>query len=211
MPMWPFLLSTGVGAAPATVTPTPVAPPVSCPTSMAALALPGWIDAADGRLQSKHLVVVLKGARRVFRSQGGRLLRVDGMAACWPMGLGPTPIGHKYSEGDGKTPQGWYRSSDKPWSSFYGAIAVHYPNADDAKAALADGRINAATASQITQALTTHKKPPQTTPLGGEILIHGGGAASDWTLGCIAMDNPDLDQLRASLPADQVTDVLVLP
>ncbi len=53
-------------------------------------------------------------------------------------------------------------------------------------------------------------KPPQQTLLGGEILIHGGGSATDWTLGCIAMENTDIDALRAGLPPSMKTDVLIL-
>ena len=47
--------------------------------------------------------------------------------------------------------------------------------------------------------------------MGGEILLHGGGGQSDWTLGCIAMDNDQLDILRAELPRDMKTTVLILP
>ena len=32
--------------------------------------------------------------------------------------LGFSPTGHKEVQGDGKTPEGWYRASDKPWSTF---------------------------------------------------------------------------------------------
>jgi murein L,D-transpeptidase YafK len=196
---------------PPEVSPPAVAPTISCPSSVAALALPDWANAADIRLQSKGLIVVLKGARRIFRTQAGEILRVGGKPACWPVGLGPNPTGHKQAEGDGKTPEGWYRSSDKPWSSFYKAIAVHYPNTTDAQKAQAEGRLDAQTVAQVRHAIRADRKPPQTTPVGGEILIHGGGGSTDWTLGCIAMDNASLDTLRSTLSSDMVTDVLILP
>ena len=66
-------------------------------------------------------------------------------------------------------------------------------------------------ANQTVRALAADQKPPQTTPVGGEILIHGGGNQADWTLGCIALANPDIDALRATLPRSMVTDVLILP
>jgi len=138
-------------------------------------------------------------------------MRANGATACWKMGLGPAPVGHKLREGDGKTPEGWYRTSDKPWSQWYAAIAVHYPNRRDASAAHADGRLTADQASRTVRALAAGLKPPQTTPVGGEILIHGGGSQADWTLGCIAMANRDIDALRATLPRSMVTDVLILP
>ena len=153
----------------------------------------------------------MKKARRVFRMSRGQLLVQDGKPACWMMGLGFTPEGHKRIEGDGKTPEGFYRSSDKPSSRFYAAIAIHYPNKNDARVALQDGRIDSTTHDRILQSLNTDQKPPQKTAMGGEILIHGGGGSTDWTLGCIAMDNPHLDALRDSLPSNMVTDVLILP
>ena len=37
--------------------------------------------------------------------------------------------------------------------------------------------------------------PPWNTSLGGEIMIHGHGSETDWTLGCIAVDNEVMDIL----------------
>lgn len=185
-----------------------VGSPPACPSSVGALA---GIDPADSRLHGDHLIVVMKSARRIMRFRNGALMRTHGGAACWTMGLGPEPVGHKLREGDGKTPEGWYRTSDKPWSQWYAAIAVHYPNRRDATAAQADGRMTAGQAAQTARALAADRKPPQTTPVGGEILIHGGGNQADWTLGCIALSNPDIDALRATLPPSMVTDVLILP
>ena len=110
-----------------------------------------------------------------------------------------------------RTPEGWYRTSDKPSSRWYGAISVHYPNADDAKRGLAAKAISQATYRRIVGALAAGIKPPQRTALGGEILIHGGGSATDWTLGCVAMDNPRLDLVRNTLPAGLRADMLILP
>ena len=88
---------------------------------------------------------------------------------------------------------------------------MHYPNALDAEKGLGEGRIDAATERSIRTALSSDRKPPQSTPLGGEILLHGGGSGSDWTLGCVAMENEDIDALRALLPVDLRVDVVVLP
>ena len=182
--------------------------PSACPSTVRALE---GIDPYDSRLLGDHLIVVMKSARRIMRFRNGALMRTNGAAACWMMGLGNAPVGHKMREGDGKTPEGWYRTSDKPWSQWYAAIAVHYPNRRDAVAAHADGRLTADQARQAVRALAEGQKPPQTTPIGGEILIHGGGSHADWTLGCIAMANPDIDALRATLPRSMVTEVLILP
>jgi lipoprotein-anchoring transpeptidase ErfK/SrfK len=45
------------------------------------------------------------------------------------------------------------------------------------------------------RALKTKKTPPQNTALGGDIYIHGNGAGSDWTWGCVALENEDIREL----------------
>jgi len=140
------------------------------------------------------------------------MLYDDGkLELCFRVGLGFAPTGHKAVEGDGKTPEGWYRTSDKPWSSFENAIAIHYPNEDDARAAATDGRIAKKTRDKIVAELRAGRVPPQYTKLGGAVLIHGGGGTTDWTLGCVALDDTDLVTLRASLGRGMRTNVLVLP
>jgi murein L,D-transpeptidase YafK len=135
-----------------------------------------------------------------------------GVPACWPAALAlDYPAGQKQREGDRKTPEGWYRTSDKPTSQFYGAIAVHYPNVQDADAGLARGQITKARRDAISSADARGTKPPQYSSLGGEILVHGGGNFPDWTLGCVALENADLDRLRGLLPAGMKTDILILP
>ncbi len=184
------------------------AEPPACPATVSALPVPPAL--ADERLMGASTLVVSKAARRIARYADGSLV------GCWTIGLAMSADGDAWSgtktrRGDRKTPEGWYRTSDKPWSSFYGAIALHYPERRDADAGLAAGRIDASTHARIVEALEARRKPPQDTPLGGEILIHGGGGDSDWTLGCVALDDDDLDRLRATLPKSMRTDVLVLP
>lgn len=211
---------------PPAVAPAPAAPVVEaaaapvaeagCPATTAALPPDPRVSAQDPRLQGQALVVVFKGARRVGVYRGGALAQTAAQEpACWRMALAYDPsaadAGPKERQGDLRTPEGWYRSSDKPWSQFYGAIAVHYPNADDAARGLAEGLITQAQHDAILRALARDQKPPQETRLGGEILLHGGGSLIGWTLGCVALDNPDLDALRALLPSTLRTDVLLLP
>ena len=180
-----------------------------CPTTAAALAAahPRQLAAEDARLHGSGLIVIRKAARRILHFSEGQLLE----DSCWPIGLGFAPEQHKLVEGDGRTPEGWYRTSDKPWSQYYSAIAIHYPSESDAIIAEGDGRIDVATRQRIVRALQRDDKPPQTTPMGGEILIHGGGSSSDWTLGCIAMDNESIDRMRTQMPPSMHTDVLILP
>ena len=183
--------------------------PEGCPKQLAEVV--GSEFKGDPRLLDEHLIVVAKSARRIMRYSQGSLLRdKDGRPLCFKMGLGFAPTGHKQQEGDGRTPEGWYRTSDKPTSQFYGAIAVHYPNEQDAALGVQSGRITAGQQAVIARALQGNTKPPQRTKLGGEILIHGGGGETDWTLGCVAVDNGELDRLRASLPVGMLAQVLIV-
>ena len=70
-----------------------------------------------------------------------------------------------------------------------------YPNADDATRALEEGQIDEATYRRIVRAQERGICPPWDTPLGGEIYIHGRGSSSDWTLGCVALDDAGMKRL----------------
>jgi murein L,D-transpeptidase YafK len=200
--MWTLLIA-------AVLAKEPVSPelPAGCVATVAELGAP-----EDDRLRGEAVLVVRKAARRILLFDGGELRRIDGAPACWETALGyDYPAGHKVRMGDRRTPEGWYRTSDRPWSRFDGAITIHYPNADDARAALADGRITRAQHDAIVAADRKGTLPPMTTSLGGQILVHGGGASADWTLGCVALDDGPLAILRDALPAGMRTRILVLP
>lgn len=193
------------------VAPAPVATPAaidddappSCPARVDALAVGEHVG--DRRLLGARVLVVEKAARRLMLYRRGEL------ALCERVALGFAPTGHKQRQGDGRTPEGWYRTSDKPWSSFHNAIAIHYPNGADARAGLAAGTISRRQHDAIVAADRAGKLPPQSTGLGGAVLIHGGGSSSDWTLGCVALEDEDLVDLRAALAGRMRADLLVLP
>ena len=149
--MHPFLIHglLGVGLS-ADAPPVPASSSLAPPTANASSAcvaratdLPG-IDPAHARLASPHLIVVQKAARTVQLFSKGVAVPGRGTAgkACYRVGLGFAPVAHKEREGDGRTPEGWYTTSDKPWSTFYAAIAVHYPNTADAQAGAEAQRIS---------------------------------------------------------------------
>ena len=58
-----------------------------------------------------------------------------------------------------------------------------------------EGLISRIEHDAIVKAIKKKKVPPQNTALGGEIYIHGQGAKSDWTWGCIALENEDIAEL----------------
>ena len=121
----------------------------------------------------------------------------------------------KQRQGDDVTPQGRYRVRwIKPDSRFRTFVGIDYPGYDDATRGLQAGIIDAATYDRIVSALDAGEVPPQNTALGGFVGIHGLGAgdskihaAYNWTRGCIALTNDQIDQLmRWALPG---TDVLI--
>ncbi len=176
-----------------------------CVDSVAELPDSPLFDRADPRLHEPALLVARKSARRLM------LFAHGARQQCLRTGLGFDPESDKQVEGDGRTPEGWYRTSDKPWSDFAGAIAIHYPNRRDALRGRAAGSLSPEQYQQVLESLAHDGVPPQQTNMGGEVLIHGGGSGRDWTLGCMALDDQDLSRLRAALPEGQRVSLLILP
>ena len=127
-------------------------------------------------------VVVLKSKRRLELYSHGKLLKG------YVVSLGRRPVGPKEREGDQRTPEGRYSIElHKPDSSFHRALRVSYPSAADR--AVAEKRGVAP---------------------GGDIMIHGlpNGLGLigrlqrrlDWTAGCIAVTNPEIEQIYRVVP-----------
>lgn len=122
------------------------------------------------------LVRVEKGARHLL------LLDASGEARRTYRGiqLGDAPQGHKQFEGDERTPEGRYVINyGNPRSAYHLSLHISYPNAADNAFAESRG------------------KPP-----GGDIFIHGqpngllaGRGMGDWTDGCIALSNREIEEL----------------
>ena len=149
-------------------------------------------------------VQVVKRQRKLFVWKDGVLLHT------FAIGLGFAPEGHKQREGDGKTPQGaYYVCMRNEHSRYHLSLGLSYPNEEDAAAALAQGAITQAECNAIQTAIRAGRRPPWNTPLGGEIMIHGHGAQRDWTAGCIAVEDADMDVLWSLCPLG--TQVLIEP
>jgi murein L,D-transpeptidase YafK len=134
-------------------------------------------------------LVVKKGDRRLY------LMRDDQPLRSYDIALGFQPMGRKTREGDGRTPEGRYlldRRNDR--SRFHKALHISYPSPGDRRRAERRG------------------EPP-----GGMILIHGQPNGKnhstriedDWTLGCIAVSNREIDEIW-SLTVDG-TPIEILP
>jgi murein L,D-transpeptidase YafK len=150
-------------------------------------------------------IVVKKAARRLFLHDGaGRVV------ASYPIALGGQPVGAKREEGDGATPEGeYYVTHGNPRSQFHLSLGISYPNVEDAGKGLARGLISRGERESIAEAIEKQRQPPQHTKLGGDIFLHGGGTSTDWTAGCIALENAHIDELFARVPVR--TRVTILP
>jgi hypothetical protein len=109
--------------------------------------------------------------------------------------LGTNSVAAKRMAGDGATPEGKYRivaKKDVGHSIYYKALLLDYPSKAD---------------------LATHKALRRagvsTSGPGGQIEIHGeGGRGQDWTRGCMALTNEEMDAL---FPAVRIgTPVLII-
>ena len=140
-------------------------------------------------------IKVRKAARELRLFEGDRLVRTYRVA------LGTNPGPAKEREGDRATPEGTYMICLKnSQSQFHLSLAISYPGPVDAERGLKAGLISAQEYRTILQAAADHQPPPWNTPLGGEVFVHGGGNSSDWTWGCIALEDADIEDLYARVP-----------
>jgi murein L,D-transpeptidase YafK len=140
-------------------------------------------------------IVVIKSKRQLYLYDGKRLLRN------YPVGLGFSPTGDKQVEGDGRTPEGaFYVCNKNEKSRYYLSLGISYPSTEDAQRGLEEGLISRNEHDKIVDAIERKERPPWNTKLGGEVMIHGEGAASDWTLGCVALNNRDIKELFDTVP-----------
>lgn len=117
--------------------------------------------------------------------------------------VGSGGVAEIHRRGDATTPQGVFHvawiARHSPYETFYG---LDYPSASIARRAHAEGIISRAELDAIIGALQQYRLPPQDTPLGGRLGIHGIGhgdprihEAFNWTDGCVALTNPQIRQL----------------
>lgn len=136
-------------------------------------------------------LVVVKSERKMEAYLRGTLI------CTYTIALGRSPEGDKQIEGDMRTPEGLYTIDSKnPKSGYHKNLGISYPNAEDRKEAKALG-----------------KSP------GGDIKIHGlpNGKGhigkmhrlSDWTYGCIAVTDEEVDEIYGAVEIG--SPILILP
>lgn len=137
---------------------------------------------------------VWKAQREMWLVEGGQIQRKFDVA------LGNQPTTSKVHRGDGRTPEGrYFICAKKPQSRFRRFLGISYPNVHDADRAYAERLISADEWADILFATLRGTAPPWSTALGGWVGIHGYGDREEidfnWTEGCIAISNADIDYL----------------
>jgi hypothetical protein len=97
-----------------------------------------------------------------------------------------------------RTPEGTFYIVHKNRNSqFHRALVLNYPTVEDAERGRKRGMISPAEARAIREAQAHLRMPPMNTALGGWIEIHGEGTggATNWTHGCIALTNAEINDL----------------
>jgi len=156
----------------------------------------GVVDDVHARANTQALpqadhVVVIKGARTLSLMRQGKMIKT------YKISLGREPVGHKEKAGDSKTPEGDYLIDGRnPRSKFHLALHISYPSPQDKIQAERGGRAP-----------------------GGAIMIHGrpnwtGWIRAlyedrDWTDGCIAVSNAEMDEIWSAVPDG--TPISILP
>lgn len=118
--------------------------------------------------------------------------------------IGRSGAGFKKRRGDDVTPIGTYKigwiNNKSPFYRFYG---FDYPSVENANEALLSGLLSKKAHTAIIKAHEKDEVPPQNTAIGGRIGIHGLGNADEfihkmmnWTHGCIALTNEQVDKLE---------------
>ena len=135
-------------------------------------------------------ILIKKKERKLQIFDGEKLIKT------YSISLGFAPEGDKEIEGDGKTPEGdFYIFGKNPESAFFLSLGVSYPNIEDAERGLKKGLITQEEYDEIVKAINEKTMPSQKTKLGGEIYIHGGGCQADWTAGCMALNNEEMQEV----------------
>lgn len=140
------------------------------------------------------------------------LWQQDRLVRSFRIALGKQPNGAKQHRGDSRTPVGRYYIGDKrPSRRFYKFLALTYPNIADAERGLERNLIDQQLWADILFAQLERTLPPQNTLLGGGVGIHGyGGRVElpiDWTEGCIAVSDNDIDYLYETVPVGTPVDI----
>lgn len=138
-----------------------------------------WVQETvdESRRSGGTAIIVNKTAHKLYLLQGGKVVH------SYDCELGYNSARQKYFSGDGATPEGKYHVTQARHrgSRYYKALMINYPNERD---------------RQIFAQNKSRGVISKRARIGGLIEIHGeGGRNDDWTEGCVALTNREMDQI----------------
>lgn len=135
------------------------------------------------RKHRTYAIIVDKFARKLIVYKNGKAIKT------YQMELGMNWIGDKMQQGDKSTPEGLYKILVKKQNGatkYHKAFLLDYPNEEDKKRFLLNKK----------KGILKHDAK-----IGNLIEIHGsGGKGIDWTDGCVAVTDSDMDELYRLCP-----------
>jgi len=141
-----------------------------------------WVQdtLAESKANANHAIIVDKSAHKAYLVKGGAVVKT------YRCDLGWNSAEQKYFQGDGATPEGKYQiTAVKHRSKYHKALLINYPNESDKKR-FADNKRKGV--------ISRHAR------IGALIELHGGGGRDqDWTDGCIALTDRDMDNLMTNV------------
>ncbi len=154
---------------------------LSLPVLWGAILSPMHIYAKAHATTKVDHIVILKSKREL------QLWNKDALVKKYRVALGGVPVGRKEQQGDHRTPEGNYVISGRNVSSkYHRSLRISYPDADDRARATKRG----------------------VSP-GGDIMIHlpngygwigRGHLSKDWTDGCIAVTDQEIEEIWKLVP-----------
>ncbi|MBM3325840.1 MAG: hypothetical protein FJY65_02495 [Calditrichaeota bacterium] len=138
-----------------------------------------WVEETVrwSEIENDYAIIVDKSAHKTYLIKGGAVFKT------FASDLGYNSASQKYFAGDGATPEGKYHITKVKSgnSKFYKALLINFPNDDDKQRFAENKR----------RGIISHWAR-----IGGLIEIHGdGGHGKDWTDGCVALSNENMDAL----------------
>ena len=139
-----------------------------------------WVETtvAASKKDKAHCIIIDKYARECLLYKNGIL------SQRYNIELGSNWMGDKNQRGDRSTPEGYYRVLSKKSggeTKYHKAFLLNYPNEEDTKRFILNKR---------------NGSVDPNAEIGNLIEIHGhGGKGTDWTDGCIALKDNDMDKL----------------
>ncbi len=148
-----------------------------------------YAGGAFGSFAHVDRVLVIKSKRVLLLLQNGHILRK------YQICLGRNPKGRKTQQGDYKTPEGTYiLDSRNPKSNFHLSLHISYPSKTDSSKAR---RLGVSPGSSI----MIHGFPEG-------ITVDDLGGYKDWTKGCIAVSNNDIEEIWQLVPDGTTIEIM---